>query len=208
MPKSKVQKPKTKKTPVTNIVTHIRTHRRGWIVGVVVTVVLVILILPHLLIALVDSKPITVFEYYSALNRKYGRDMREQLITEQLVENEAQRRGVKVSDTEVQSKFKEVENQASGSAQFNQLLSQQGLNATEFKRQIKLQLLVQRMFDKEASVSPKEVDDYIAQNQSQLSEVTDSLKGKIVDQLKQQKIVQAFQSWLQQAQSSNRVKRL
>ena len=102
-----------------------------------------------------------------------------------------------------------MEDQASGSANLNDILAQQGLTRADFEKQIKLQSLIKKMFDSEASVSSQEVDQYIEQNKSQLPDpVDDKTKQSIADQLKQQKLVQAFQTWLSSAQNSNRVIKL
>jgi foldase protein PrsA len=162
-----------------------------------------------LAVAWVDGKPITIFSYYHALDQKYGKDTKDQMISEQLVTDEAAKRGVSVSQDEVNSQIKLLEDQASGSANLNDILAQQGLTRSDFEKQIKLQSLIKKMFDSEASVSSQDVDNYIQQNKSQLPDpVDDKTKQSITDQLKQQKLVQAFQTWLSGAQNSNRVIKL
>jgi hypothetical protein len=175
----------------------------------VIIVALLLILLPHLAVAWVDGKPITIFSYYHALDQKYGKDTKDQMISEQLVTDEAAKRGVSVSQDEVNSQIKLLEDQASGSANLNDILAQQGLTRSDFEKQIKLQSLIKKMFDSEASVSSQDVDNYIQQNKSQLPDpVDDKTKQSITDQLKQQKLVQAFQTWLSGAQNSNRVIKL
>lgn len=189
------------------VIHSIKTNKNSrFILAGVIVVALLLLTVPHLVVAMVDGKPITIFSYYSALDKKYGNDTKQQLISEQLIANEAQRRGVTVSDDDINSQVKQIETQASGSGNLNQILAQQGLTRDEFIKQIRLQSMIKKMFAKEATVSSKEVDQYIQQNKSQLPDpVDDATKTSIRAQLEQQKLVQAFQTWLSQTSNSNRV---
>src|SRR5437763_1391236 len=63
------------------------------ILGLVGLAVVLFLISKYMVVAWVDNKPITRFEYYSSLEKKYGKDVREQLIVEKLINDEAQKRG-------------------------------------------------------------------------------------------------------------------
>lgn len=176
------------------------------ILGGIIIVALLLLIVPHLVIAMVDGRPITVFSYYSALDKKYGNDTKQQLISEQLIADEAQKRGVVVSDSEVNNQIKQIETQASGSGSLDQILAQQGLTRDEFVKQVKLQSMIKKMFAKGATVSSQEVDQYIAQNKSQLPDPVDNAtRVSIKNQLSQQKLVSAFQTWLASASNSSRV---
>ena len=192
------------------LVKSLKTSTKARVIfGGIIVLALVLILLPHLAVAWVDGKPVSIFSYYSALDQKYGKDTKEQMISEKLVEDEASKRGVTVSDTEVSDQIKKLEDQASGSASLNNILAQQGLTRDEFTKQIRLQSLIKKMFASEATVSTQEVDQYIAQNKAQLPDPVDNAtRASIQDQLVQQKLVQAFQSWLQTASSSNRVVRL
>ncbi len=182
-------------------------HKKAAI-SILVVILLLILILPHLAIAWVDNKPITIFEYYKDLDSKYGTQEKQQLVSERLVEDEASNRGIIVSDAQVNSDFQQAVTQASGSANLDQLLSQQGLNETDFRQQLRLQDLIKKMFAQQATVSSQEVDQYIVQNQDQFPTVDAATKQQVEQQLSQQKLISAFQSWLQMAQQSSRVKGL
>ena len=189
------------------VVTSLKTNKKSrFILAGIVIVALFLLLIPHLVIAMVDGRPITIFSYYSELDQKYGADTKQQLVSEQLIQDEAQKRGVSVSDQEVQAQVNQIEAQASGSGNLDQILAQQGLTRDDFMKQLRLQAMIKKMFSKEASVSSAEVDQYIQNNKSQLPDpVDDKTRAGIVDQLQQQKLVQVFQSWLAQASSSNRV---
>jgi foldase protein PrsA len=183
-------------------------RNRKIVIPLILAIALLIILLPHLVVAWVDKKPITIFEYYKTLDQKYGKDIKEQLISEKLIENEAQSRKVTLNNNEVSDQVKQTEDQASGSANLEMALEQQGMTRADFEKQVKLQILIKKMFEPEATVSTQEVEQYITQNAEQLGEVTDQLRTSILDQLKQQKLIEVFRAWLEQAQQSNRVTRI
>ena len=80
------------------------------------------------IIAWVDQTPITRFQVYKELENKYGKDLKEQLISEQLVLSEAKKRGVSVASDEIEKQIKEIETQQGGPEQLKQILEIQGMN--------------------------------------------------------------------------------
>ncbi len=173
--------------------------------GVIVALAVLFFAANKLTIAWVDNHPISWFEYYSTLDSKYGPDLKSQMISQQLVLDEADRRHTTVSDQEVNNEINTIKSQSGGDANFNSLLTQQGLTMAELQKQVKLQLLIQKMFSQEASVSADEVTKYIKDNKDQYPTDDASTEAQVRQQLQQQKLVDVFRTWLQQAQSSNRV---
>lgn len=205
MPKKKIERNFQE-----NILEQISQKRKWLITGASVILILALgfLLAPKLFIAFVDHKPITFVEYYSILDSRYGKDTREQLISERLIFDEAKMRGVNVSDTEINDQIKKVEDQEQGAANLDSVLKQQGLTKEDLKKQIKLQTLIKKMFGQGVNVSDDDVNKYLEQNKQDYPEVTDEVRKNIKDQLIQQKIAGAFRSWLQQVQQSSRVVRL
>lgn len=180
------------------------------LVGAVVALALAVMAYKWLVIAWVDGKPLTRVALYQQLERRYGNDLKEQMIAETLIADEARRRGVTISDEELNAEYQKFVDQFGGAENIDATLQAQGINKDEFKNQIKLQSLIKKMFAPEATVSAEEVDAYITENQAQYAEATDAAKVKeeVTTQLSQQKLSQSFRVWLEQAQSSNRVIRL
>lgn len=176
--------------------------------GIIIVVLAGYLAATKLVIAWVDHTPITFFQYYGVLNDRYGSQTKEQLIDEQLVLNEAAKRNVSVSQQEIDNQINTIKQQTAGEGDFNQLLAQQGLTMSELQRQVKLQLLIKKMFTSEASVSAQEVDAYIEANKDQYPEASAGAKQEVKDQLEQQKVVDVFRNWLAQQESGSRVTRV
>jgi parvulin-like peptidyl-prolyl isomerase len=190
------------------------------ILGALILALLAYFGVKYFVVAWVDKKPITRFEYYQNLESRYGKDTKEQMITEKLILDEAQGKGVSVSDKEIQDEINKFVAQQGGQAQLDQILQMQGLNMDQLKRLVRLQLLRQKLFGNNITVSDQELSQYIEQNKQSLlpdkdqlatdsanPEISDAQKAQIKDQLKQQKINDAFQTWLTQTLQSSRVQR-
>lgn len=163
----------------------------------------------YLIVAWVDGQPVTRIELLSELEKRYGKDTREQLIVQKLIANEAKNRGTTVSNDEINTEIKRIEQEQGGADKLQQVLQLQGISQTEFKELIRLQLLRQKMFGSNATVSDEEVTQYIEQNKEQLPEqVDDALRARIKEEIKQQKIATDYNTWLQEALGGTRVKRI
>lgn len=214
----KVEKsPKTKKVESKVVVTKAeeskvvtpRNNKRMLIIAAIVIVggVLLFGLYKWLVLAWVDSTPITRIGMYKQLEARYGKDLTEQMITEALITNEAKNRKIVISQEDVQAEIKKLEDQQGGADKLNQVLSFQGMTRAELEKQIGYQLMIKKMFGDGVTVSDEELNQYIESNKEQLGEVNDSTKSAIRDQLLMQKIGQAFNTWLTENKSGKRVVR-
>lgn len=188
-------------------------------VGVLVAVMLLALLgyfgYKYLVLAWVDHTPITRIQLDRELEKRYGKDMKEQLIAQTLIENEANKRGVKVTDTDVNEQITKIEDQQGGKDRLDQLLQVQGMTREDLKKQLRYQVLINKMFGQNINVSSNEVKAYIAQNKDQFASYKDDessesakIREQVADQLKTQKTNEAFSSWFKPALQSSRVVRL
>lgn len=168
----------------------------------------------YMVVAWVDKKPITKFELYGNLDKRYGKDMREELIVEKLLDNEASKRNVKVSEAEINQEAKKIEDQQGGGDKLDQILQAQGISRDDFRKIVRLQLLRQKIFGQDVSVADDEVNKYIEDNKSSFVasdsselKIDDKLKASVKDQLLQQKVNLAFNTWLNDALNGSRVVR-
>lgn len=164
----------------------------------------------YLIVAWVDNKPITRLEEYKILQQRYGKDVKEQLIVEKLVFSEADKRGISISDQELESEIKKIEGEQGGKDSLNKILQTQGINQDEFRKLVKLQILREKMFGSNINVTEEDVNKYMKENNQQLPETEDAsastqLKENIKEQLRQQKVNTEFSNWLQKNLQSSRV---
>ena len=179
--------------------------------------VILVLVLGYLfakwaIIAFVDYRPITRFALYNQLDQKFGDGIKEQMISEALIKNEASKRGVSVSEDDVNAEFKKYEDQLGSKDALESALKAQNIPLDDFRNQLKIQLLIKKMFGQNVSVTDEEINQQYEQNKEQYqatatedASATAKIHDQIKDQLTQQKISENFRKWLADAQKSNRV---
>lgn len=160
----------------------------------------------YLVFTWVDGTPLNRLELYKRLEEKYGKTVKEEMIAEVLLRSESTKRGVAVSDGEVDFRINQIAQAQGGQEKLKQLLELQNVSIEAAKRQIKFQLLIERLFGKDAgaTVSAQEVEEFIDANEDNLPKTKTSseeakLKQDVENQLKRQKTSQLFNQWLGQA---------
>lgn len=150
-------------------------------------------------VAYVNGTPITRFAYYKALERKDGPTVLQNLIIKVLVSKEASKKGIVITNNDLQkAKFK-IENQLKQQGQdLNSVLAQQGLTNSDFENQLKIQLTIEKLLGAKAKITDKEITDYINSNKSYLPANLqgNALKQAVKSQLQQQKLTQVFQLFI------------
>lgn len=159
------------------------------------------------LAATVNGSPISNIELLSRLNDQYRQQILNQLINEKIVLDEAKKRGVIIKNSEIEEKISELEDNLGGAETLNAMLAQQGQTKITLKDNIKLQLLVEKMYQEEASVSAEEVTKFVAENQVQLEATEAGEQYKEAGEyLKQQKISEIFSIKFQELKQKANIK--
>ncbi|MBI2617470.1 SurA N-terminal domain-containing protein [Candidatus Gottesmanbacteria bacterium] len=159
--------------------------------------------------AMVNGQPISRWQLNDQLVRKFGDQMLENLINERLILAAARQKGIIVTAQDIDTKVADIEKRLEGRATLDEALLAQGMTKEEFRRQIEIQLSIDRMFDSEASISSSEVEDYIAQNAQAYKNATDpaALREEVKSILKQQKVSELFDKWFDEIRKGANVKK-
>lgn len=166
------------------------------------------------IVAWVDNKPITKFELYSLLEKRDEGKTAEELIVQRLLLSEGQKQKQAVSASETETEIKKIEDQQGGPEQLNQILSIQRLSREDFKKLVELQLLKQKLFSGNVNISEEDVNKYIEENKQSLpanvlnnpeSSEAAQLRDGVKEQLKQLKVNENFNTWLEESLKSSRV---
>jgi len=152
--------------------------------------------------AIVDGSPITNLDLQMRLNQDFRTQTLTQLINEKIILNEAAKNNAITSETEINNKIKDIETNVGGAQALNSLLSQQGQTKETIRQQIKLQLTIEKLYAKDATVSAEEVTNFIEQNKDQMK-ATDSAgqQKEAYDAVKNQKLTQIFSQKFQELQT-------
>ena len=165
----------------------------------------------YFIVATVNGHPISRYSVLRELESQGGDKILQGKITESLIRQEAKKRGIEVTNTEVVARISTIKSEFDEQGQdFDQILNMQGMSMDQFEKQIYIQLIIEKMFAEDAEISQEEVDKYIAENKDSLPlyENEEQKQTAVKDNLRQTKLVDSFQSWLQEAQGKAEIKYL
>jgi parvulin-like peptidyl-prolyl isomerase len=158
--------------------------------------------------ATVNGEPIGRFAVIQAVEKQDGKQALDNLVTKALILQEAKKRNVTVSQSDINTEIQKISKSLSSQgSSLDQALAAQGMTKTQLNDAIRLQLLLQKMVGNNVNVTQKDVDDFIAQNKSMFPEgTTDAqMKTQATAQLKQQKAQAATQNFLKSLQSNSKI---
>lgn len=152
--------------------------------------------------ASVNGQLINRFSVIKDLEKQGGQKVLDTIILKTLINQEAKKRKLSISQSEIDAEMQKIEfNVSSQGSTLDTLLAQQGMTKDDLIGEIKVQLLVTKMVDKNISVTDKEVDEYLASQNSQnslsLSQPTPGLsRVQAKTAIKQQKLQGEIQKFV------------
>lgn len=157
--------------------------------------------------ATVNGIPVTNLELQMRLNQQFRTQLLNQVVNEKIILDEARKSNAIPTDLEIDKKITDLETSVGGAETLNSLLTQQGQTRLTLKDQIRVQLAISKLYDKQATVSADEITKYIEQNQATM-QATDSAKQQLEaeDILKQQKISEIFTQKFQELRQKANIK--
>lgn len=173
-----------------------------WKILYFISVLLVIIFLGYklrdkFLVATVNNQPVFKFQLTKRLYSRYGRQVLEDLIVENLILQEGKKRGISVSNNEIESALERIKNQLGQESDLETVLAFQGIKKEDFKDQLKIQILLEKLLGQEVTVSAEEIADFIKENKKQMeatfpSQMEEEAKMKLTTQ----KISQILNPWI------------
>lgn len=156
--------------------------------------------------ALVNGTPVTNLELQTKLNQQFRTQTLNQLVNEKIIMSEASRNAAIPAEQEIDQKITDLETSVGGAEALDSLLAQQGQTRVSLRDQIRVQLAITKLYEKEATVSAEEVSEFIEQNKDQLR-ATDSAKQQqeAFDAIKNQKLTQIFSQKFQELKEKAKI---
>ncbi|OGM15129.1 hypothetical protein A2V56_00545 [Candidatus Woesebacteria bacterium RBG_19FT_COMBO_42_9] len=149
--------------------------------------------------ALVNGMPISRLTVVKELEKQGGSQTLDNLVVKSLIFQEAKKKGVEVSQSEIDSELSRLEQIVSEQGMtLDEALSLQNQSKKDLLEQIKIQKTVEKILSDKIVVSDEEVKDYFEKNGdlyedgTKLEDVADDIKN----QLAQTKLSSAYQSWI------------
>ena len=171
-------------------------------------VILLFFLKSWLVVAIVDNHPITRFYLDRELERQGGKQVLEGKITEILISQEAARQKIIVSQEEINQKISQIEEQLKPQGQnLEAVLAMQGQTKKDLEKQIKLQVLVEKLLGKDISISEQAITDYFDKNKDSYTKGAklEDKKEEIQNTLRNQALSEKFQPWLEDLKSKAKI---
>lgn len=147
------------------------------------------------IVSTVNGQPIYRWNLWTRLEKQSGKQILDQMVSEKLIDQEAEKKQVVVAKSDIDNQIKQFEKQFKGKEGLDQMLSFQGLTRKDLEEQIRYNLILTKL-TKPAKVTEKEIQEYYDANQSTYGEeLTDDVKKKILEVLNQQKKSKAITDW-------------
>jgi parvulin-like peptidyl-prolyl isomerase len=158
--------------------------------------------------ALVNGEPITRIAIISELEKQGGKQALSALVNQTLILQEARKKNIQVSQAEIDTATKQIEDSLKSQGQsLDTALAAQGMTKQDLIAQLKLRNLVEKLLADKIKVTDKEIADYIEKNKDTLpTNLTgDEIKKSVGEQLKQQKLASASQTWLEELNKNSKI---
>lgn len=156
--------------------------------------------------ALVNGTPVTNLELQIKLNQQFKTQTLNQLLNEKIIMSEAAKFMAVPTELEINQKISELETSVGGKAVLDSLLSQQGQTKSSLRDQIRVQLAISKLYEKEATVSADEVTKFLAENSQSLRATESAAQEKeAYDLIKNQKLSQIFSQKFQELRQKAKI---
>ncbi len=158
--------------------------------------------------AVVNGQPISRLAVIKDAEKQSGKQSLTTLVRNILIEQEATKRNVTISDQEINDEIKKVEGNLSKQGQkLDEVLTMQGMTRDDLRRLIRLDKLVGKIVGKDIQVSDKDITDYIEKNKDTLpqGQTDEQIRQSVKDRLKQQMLSEKVQAWLADIQKKAKI---
>lgn len=158
--------------------------------------------------ALVNGQPISRFSIIQQLEKQGGQQALAALVNQTLISQEAEKKNVQVTQKEIDDGTQEIEDALKKQGQnLDTALATQGMTREDFREQIKLRKLVEKLLADKTKVTDKEVSDYIEKNKETLPAdmKEEELKKNVKEQLEQEKLASESQKWIEELNKNAKI---
>lgn len=159
-----------------------------------------------LVVAKVNNSYITRSELNTLLVKNFGDQVLEELIYKKMAEAEFKKNGVNVSDSDVEEKVAEIE-QNLGGMSLEEALASSGMTMEDLNESIIFQLSIEKLLGDRVAVTEEEISDFILTYEIQLEGMSDEEKSNYArEQLEGQNLQIEMADWLEEIKQNSNIK--
>lgn len=121
-------------------------------------------------VATVDGQEITKEELYDAMESQYGASILDTLIANKLVELEAEKEDVTVTDAEITAELEAFIESYGGEDAFNSALEYSGLTVDNFKADLKNSMIIEKLIAPQVEITEEDMQTYFDENKEEFNQ--------------------------------------
>lgn len=187
----------------------VKVSKKYLLIGVIVIAIAVLIYAfrSFFIVATVNGQPVSRLALIQELEKQGGKQTLNALVTKTLIEQEAAKKNVTVSQKDIDEELKKIQTNLSKQGQtLDQVLQLQGMTRETLATQIRTQKLVEKLVGP-VTVSDKDIAAYMEANKASIPEGSNmtEVKKSAKDQLQQQKVSEKAQAMLQKLQKDAKI---
>lgn len=163
----------------------------------------------HLVVAgLVNNRPVYRMTIIRELEKQGGQQAMDSLVTQELIKQEASKKGLTVTNEDLDKKMADLDAQFKAQGQtLDKVLEQQGLTRDAVKDQLKVQIALEKLLGDKINVTEKEVDAAYEEQKEIFAQEKDMNKVRttIRETLRSQKLSTEAQALLEQLKKNAKI---
>ena len=161
-----------------------------------------------LVAAVVNGRPIFRWQLTSVMISRFGQQTLDSMISQALIDVEAKKAGIIVSQTDIAQKESDLVKSLGGDVSIDDILKYQGMTKADFEDQLRLQLTVEKLLGKDIIITDADIDAYIATSGSMLAATNEAgLKEEAKQAIFSQQVNDKLQTWFTDLRSKAKILR-
>jgi len=190
----------------------IKNPKKRWTI-VIGFIVVVLLILAYanmslFVAAIVNGKPITRLQLAQELEKQGGKQVLDSIITQKLIDQEAKKNNIVVSQEDVDNQLSAIETQLKAQGtDLDTALAMQGQTRNDLTESLKMKITIEKILGDKINVTDAEIQTYFDQNKDSFpaNSKLEDVKNQIIDALTQSKLSTEYQNWLQNIKDNSKI---
>ncbi len=162
----------------------------------------------YIVAVVVNGQPISRWELIQETEKASGKQVLTSLIRNTLVEQEAKKQNLTISEKQVNDQIKTIESNFSKQGQkIDQMLALQGMTRNDLRKLVRLDLIITKLIEKDIKITDKQVKEYIEKNKDifPAGKSEDELKKIAKEQLKKEQLSQKAQAWFAELEAKAKI---
>jgi len=161
-----------------------------------------------LVAAVVNGRPIFRWQLTSVMISRFGQQTLDSMISQALIDVEAKKAGIIVSQTDIAQKESDLVKSLGGDVSIDDILKYQGMTKADFEDQLRLQLTVEKLLGKDIIITDADIDAYIATSGSMLAATDEAgLREEAKQAIFSQQVNDKLQTWFTDLRSKAKILR-